>query len=229
MATPPRATGRGSGPRPRTRDINAAVGGLVFARNLTGVDFEFQPSIGMIAGRIDKLSTDIRSFREPLTRSIVEVMIPSFKRNFEAEGRPAWEPLAQYTVEQRGTAHPILFRSGRLKKAVTSVKLWQISQNGAVITSLPSNVWYGTVHQAGIGGFSNRLDAARKKLGAGARGRDVVGEAFDAMDEAGGDKRGAASIPARPFIMFQEEDEYAIQEIFFEWLENRVNLHWGTA
>jgi phage gpG-like protein len=227
MATVPR--GRGT-PRPRTRDLNASVGGLVFARNLTGVDFEFQPSIGLIASRIDKLGMDIRSFKEPLTRAVVGVMIPSFKANFESEGRPGWEPLAPYTVERRkGREHPILFRSGKLKKVASSRAIWQISQNGAVITSLPAAVWYGTVHQAGLGGFGKHLDAARKKLGSGAKARNVVSEAFDAMDASGGDKRGAAAIPARPFIMFQEEDEYAIQEVFFDWLEERADRWWGRG
>lgn len=226
---PPRAR-RATGSRPRNRDINAAVGGLVFARNLTGVDFEFQPSIGLIASRIDKLGMDIRSFKEPLTRAVVQVMIPSFRANFESEGRPSWEALAPFTVSQRkGHEHPILFRSGRLKKAATSRQLWSISQNGAVITKLPGAVWYGTIHQAGIGGFGKRLDAARKKLGEGARGRDVVGEAYDSMDESGGDKRGVAAIPARPFIMFQEEDEVAIEEIFFDWLDERADKWWGTG
>jgi phage gpG-like protein len=203
---------------------------LVFARNLTGVDFEFHPSIGMIASRIDKLGMDIRSFKEPLTRAVVQVMIPSFKMNFASEGRPAWEELAPFTVERRkGRDHPILFRSGKLKKVATSRGIWTISQNGAVITSLPGSVWYGAIHQAGIGGFGNRLTAARKKLGEGARGRDVVGEAYDSMDEAGGDKRGVAAIPARPFIMFHEEDEYAIQEVFFDWLEERVDKWWGSG
>jgi phage gpG-like protein len=225
---PPRA--RASGPRPRNRDINSAVSGLTFARTLTGVDFEFQPSIGLIAARIDKLGMDIRSFKEPLTRAVVQVMIPSFKENFDSEGRPGWEPLAPYTVQRRkGHTHPILFRSGKLRKVATSRGIWQISRNGAVITNLPGSVWYGTIHQAGLGGFGQRLDAARKKLGSGARGRDVVGEAFDAMDEAGGDTRGAAAIPARPFIMFQEGDEDAIQEVFFDWLEERIDKWWGKG
>ena len=226
---PPRPR-RGTGTRPRNRDITAAVGGLVFARQLTGVDFEFQPSIGLIASRIDKLGMDIRSFKEPLTRAVVQVMIPSFKLNFESEGRPAWEPLAPYTVQQRkGRANPILFRSGKLKKVATSRAIWQISQNGAVITSLPASVWYGVIHQAGLGGFSSFLENAKAKLGPDARPRQVIMEAFDSYDEAGGGRRGNAAIPARPFIMFHEEDEYAIQEVFFDWLEERADKWWGRG
>jgi phage gpG-like protein len=217
------------GPKPRTRDINRAIGGLVYARHLTGVDFEFQPSIGLIAARIDKLALDIRSFREPLTRAVKEVMIPSFRRNFEEEGRPGWAELAPYTVSRRGTNHPILDRTGTLKRVATQLNFWDISRNGAVISRMPAKAWYGTIHQAGIGGFSKNLQAAEKNLGAGTRGREVVKEAFDIMDESGGDKRGTAAIPARPFVMFQEEDEYNIAEVFFDWLNNRVEVYWGVG
>lgn len=230
MATLPRVTGRGQGPRPRTRDINASISNLRFARRLTGVDFQFQPSIGLIARDLDRLGVDIRSFKEPLTRAVVQVMIPSFKLNFESEGRPAWEPLAPYTVERRkGREHPILFRSGKLKKVATSRAIWDISTVGAVISKLPGSVWYGTIHQAGLGGFSQHLEAARKKLGPEARPREVIMEAYDNYDDAGGGRRGNAAIPARPFIMFQDEDEYAVQEVFFDWLEERVDKHWGRG
>jgi len=230
MATPPRATGRGKGPRPRNRDITSSVGKLGFARHLTGVDFEFQPSIGILARNIDKLGTDIRSFREPLTRAVKEVMIPSFRKNFDEQGRPEkWEPLAPYTVQVRKNTGPILVRSGRLRKVATSFAIWEISQNGAVITSLGQKAWYGALMQGGTPGFGVHLDKARKELGEGARPSQITRRAYEIMDESGGDKRGMAAIPARPFIMIQEEDEDAITEIFWEWLENRVNLYWGAG
>lgn len=229
MATPPKATGRGKGPRPRNRDITAAVQRLGFARHLTGVDFEFQPSIGLLARNIDKLGTDIRSFREPLTRAVKEVMIPSFKKNFDQEGRPdKWEPLAPYTVERRRSAHPILVRTGRLRKVATSFSIWEISQNGAVITSLGGKAWYGALMQGGVKGFGQHIDAAKGELGSDARPSQITKRAFEMMDETGGGKTGMAAIPARPFIMFQEEDEEAIQEIFWEWLDHRISLYWGT-
>jgi phage gpG-like protein len=232
MATPPRATGRGSakGPRPRNRDITAAVGQLGFARQLTGIDFDFEPSIGILARNIDKLSTDIRSFREPLTRAVKEVMIPSFRRNFDAQGRPEpWAPLAPYTVQVRKSTGPILVRSGRLRKVATSFSIWEISQNGAVITSLGSKAWYGALMQGGTSGFGVHIEAAKKELGSGARPGAINRRAFEIMDEKGGDRTAMAAIPARPFIMFQEEDEEAIQEIFWDWLNNRVDLYWGAS
>jgi phage gpG-like protein len=73
------------------------------------------------------------------------------------------------------------------------------------------------------------MNAAKKELGEGARPRQITMRAFEMMDEAGGGQKGAAAIPARPFIMFQEEDEYAVQEVFFDWLDNRVQLHWGSG
>jgi len=230
MATPPKATGRGTGSKPRNRDITAAVGKLGFARNLTGVDFEFQPSIGILARNIDRLGTDIRSFREPLTRAVKEVMIPSFRKNFDAGGRPEpWAPLAPYTVQVRKSTGPILVRSGRLRKVATSFNIWEISQNGAVITSLGSKAWYGTLMQAGTPGFGVHIDQAKKELGHDARPRQITQRAFEIMDEKGGDKTAMAAIPARPFIMFQDEDEDAVTEIFWDWLQHRIDLHWGAG
>lgn len=232
MATPPKQrTPPPTGSRPRNRDITAAVGRLGFARQLTGVDFEFQPSIGILARNIDKLGTDIRSFREPLTRAVKEVMIPSFRQNFEQEGRPDhWAELAPYTVQVRHSSHPILVRTGRLKKTATSFSIWEISQNGAVITSLGSKAWYGTIMQAGIEGFGHHVDQAKAELGPKARPSEITRRAYELHDEANpGGAKGAAPIPARPFIMFQEEDEEAIQEIFWDWLSHRVDLYWGTA
>jgi phage gpG-like protein len=35
-------------------------------------------------------------------------------------------------------------------------------------------------------------------------------------------KLNAASIPARPFVLFQPEDEEAIERVFSDWLDERI-------
>lgn len=110
---------------------------------------EFQPSPAIIAASLLQMSEGVSSFKEPLTRAVKEVMIPSFQKNFNTGGRPAWEPLAEYTVEVRGSASPILVRSGRLQRTMGRVGIWTITDAHAVIEGLPADVWYGHVHQAG--------------------------------------------------------------------------------
>jgi phage gpG-like protein len=111
----------------------------------------------------------------------------------------------------------------------TSFSIWEISQNGAVITSLGQKAWYGALMQGGVQGFGHHVDAAKKELGSKARPSQITKRAFEMMDESGGGKTGMAAIPARPFIMFQPEDEDAVTEVFWDWLEHRIDLYWGTA
>lgn len=181
--------------------------GLVLTPQLmarqVSIDMHFEPSVGILARKVDKLSASIRSFREPLKRSVKEVMIPSIRKNFDAEGRPSWAPLADATVLKRGTAHPILNDSGALKATMGLLKIWHIDTEKAMITDLPQNVWYGKVHQAGMGAaeiFEDPVSGATHNIG-----------------EDG-------SIPARPFVMIQPEDEEAMERIFSLWVAERVRM-----
>lgn len=210
-------------PQIRQRDINAAVGGIRFDQNIIGIGWSFQPSIGIVARDMDLLGLDIRSLKEPLTRSVKKILIPSIKKNFTSGGRPPWDPLAADTIKLRGTAWPILVRSGRLRKAATSYSIWSISETAATVKSLPSNVWYGVIHQEGLGGFGKYISTARKQLGAGARPVEVTRRAFELLDEAkSAGSHHKVAIPQRRFIMFQEEDIDAIQEVFADWLLERA-------
>lgn len=127
-------------------------------------------------------SYGIRSFREPLTKSVREVVIPSIRNNFAAEGRPGWAPLAPSTVLSRqGASGPILNRTGRLLKVATQFNIWTYTKDSAQITGIDSRVKYGKYHQGGT----------RK-------------------------------MPARPFIVLQDEDEEQIERIFAEWVDDRM-------
>jgi phage gpG-like protein len=160
-----------------------------------GLTFEFKPSIGLSAKRIDKLGMDIRSFREPLKRSIQRVLAPSFKKNFIAGGRPdRWEPLAEETVKFRALQGygptPILVRSGKLAKTIQQFNIWNVNDTQAAITDLPDKVWYGKVQQGGLV----------------KHGRTAA----------------AGNIPAREFVMIQGEDYDAIEKVFSDWLAERM-------
>lgn len=218
--------------------IASAVQSLRFDKSIQG--FEFKPSLGIVAKNIDKFAMDIRSFREPLKRSVQQVMIPSFKQNFTVGGRPErWQGLSKSTITRRGSTGPILVRSGKLRRGVTTLNIWSITPSAATIRDLPSRIWYGKVHQAGFGGregnhfgsgnwFAKYERAARKSLGPYASEGEVTRLGFQMFDSRTL-KHGAAphsgemsSIPARPFAVFQEEDMDKIQEVFAEWLIERA-------
>lgn len=183
------------------------------------------PSIGLVAKDIDRMGLAIKSFREPLTRSVKRVIIPSIRANFREQGRPdAWEPLADYTVKVRGNSGPILTRTGKLKRGASQFNIWSISEVSATVKKLPESVWYGAIHQAGTGGFSQYMVQAQKELGRGASGREVIQHAYALLDAARGGASGHKKvyIPQRQFIMLQDPDDLDdIQQVFYEWLVER--------
>jgi phage gpG-like protein len=124
----------------------------------TGFHAEFLPPISVIAGQFDMLGLDIRSFREPLKRSIQKVIAPSFAQNFQVGGRPeAWQPLSAGTIankEAAGSAYApeqILMRSGLLFKTMQQLNIWTLTSTSASIVELPDKIAYGEAHQFGLG------------------------------------------------------------------------------
>lgn len=189
------------------------------------VQFDFEPSVGIFAGRIDKLGMDIRSFRVPLQRAIKEVMIPSFRTNFETGGRPTWPALSNATWDTRtklgwSGGGPLLL-SGNLMKVATQQNIWTVTGQSASIRDLPQKAWYGKVHQAGAGG-GRRTTTRRRAV----RGRGGIIRYLGARDSDGGG-RGYVSIPARPFILIQPEDREKVAEVFENWLGERMKVHLG--
>jgi phage virion morphogenesis protein len=68
--------------------------------------------------RLAKLIDANRSLA-PLMRSIAGFAHDRAEENFSQEGRPKWEPLSPVTVEKRGSAHPILQRTGSLASSIS--------------------------------------------------------------------------------------------------------------
>lgn len=68
---------------------------------------------------------------------------------FDAEG-PGWEELAESTVAKRGSAHPILNETGKMRRSLTTA-----GAPGAVVEPIPDGLFMGTdmmiaaVHQHG--------------------------------------------------------------------------------
>lgn len=168
----------------------------------------FEPSLAIFAGQINKLGLDIRSFKEPLTRAIREVMTKSIQANFDAGGRPlGWKPISEETPALRRNIHhweggSPLVQSGRLMKVVTQINFWTITDKTAVVQGFPDSVSYGRVHQEGYGG--------NEGLGLSKSG------------QLSGSGRPVAPIPRRRFLLLQDEDREAIKDVFGKWLDERI-------
>lgn len=237
---------------PRTRilddqifpgNIAGAIMGLRFDK-ITSLSWAFRPSVGIVAKDVQRLGLDIRSFKEPLTRIVKQVLIPSFRKNFKEGGRPAWDPLAPNTIKARKyEAWPILKRTGRLQKRATQFNIWSIGATTATIRALPADAFYGVYHQAGSEGAggpgivaelmshapgsieANKLiqkfvPKAQKELGPNADPNHVhnraVGMLLDSEEHRGW------HLPARPFVMYQDEDVPRMEAVFAEWMTERA-------
>lgn len=200
------------------------------------VAWEFKPSLGILARDIEVLGHDISNFRAPLVHAVKTVMIPSFRKNFEAEGRPSWEPMAEATEmlrEREGSSGPLLNRTGKLKRTAASLSIWTITKESASIQDLPEKVWYGKVHQEGMGGMGRRVKsvlasaAKRGKRISPGQAAAIAQKQLDQEILSGktGGGRATVNIPERPFIMFQDEDMDGVYEVFQFWLEQRIALN----
>lgn len=187
----------------------------------------FSPSVGIIARDIDKLGMDIRSFREPLKRAVQKVIIPSILQNFEEEGRPSWSPYSPATIEIRENmgdpVNKLLNKTGALETQMSRYNIWTVNNNAAILLDIP--LWYGNLQQSGYG---NSMGASIKKTGSAAKSFKDLNARLRATIKSGGTVRSADfNIPARPFVMLQEEDLPAIENVFAEWLQERVDRHWS--
>jgi len=181
--------------------------GLIFTPALTSasvksVQIEFEPSVGILARKVDKFGADIRSFKEPLRQAVRDIMIPSIRRNFDAGGRPRWVPLTLDTIKRKGgNSHPLV-RGGSLRRTMGYQNIWRIDREKALIADLPQSVWYGKVHQAGGKGSHESF-------------YDPVRRAHVNLGDDG-------AIPARPFVMIQRQDQIRIEALFKRWVRMRM-------
>lgn len=210
--------------------MKTASKGVVSKNGLMGsmsIDFDFKPSPIIMAGKVERFRMGIRSFHEPLKRAVKEVVIPSIGKNFDAEGRPvAWAPLAEATLNTREakgwSGGGILLLSGTLRKVAMQQNIWTITQQSATVRDLPQRAWYGKVHQLGYGSGGSAPEPARKAI----KGRGGIVKFVGGRDSEG--SRGISYIPARPFILIQDQDKSKIEHIFYEWLKERADQHWGS-
>ena len=181
------------------------------AAQVSSVEMTFEPSIGIMARKVDKAGANIRSFREPLRESIRDVVIPSIQMNFHKSGRPRWADLAESTWKQKGIGEKILIRTGALMKTMSYMNIWHIDSEKAMLANLPQKVWYGALHQAGHGAH----DVQGKFAYYGGHRSSATQIGTENVGEEG-------SLPPRPFVMLQPQDMEEIDAIFVRWVGKRV-------
>lgn len=98
----------------------------------------------MVADRLEQLKVPTEMAAEVFSQEMVE--------NFEAEGRPPWEPLKDSTIKRKaaeGVGHkPILQRSGALFGSVAEASNWIIEEQGRgqVVAAFVDPTDYGDFH-----------------------------------------------------------------------------------
>jgi len=107
------------------------------------VTMEINPPLERIREDLREIGRDLSNMRTPLRESVQRVVIPSIDANFQAGGRPPWQPLTAQTVERRvrqGTGTKILQETGKLRQTATQFSRWEIGTEEAHIANWPEGV-----------------------------------------------------------------------------------------
>lgn len=199
----------------------------------------------IFASDIDKMQMGFKSWRVPLAEVRDEIVIPSVRKNFEAEGRPKWIALKAATIKNRlymgFPRGPILVRTGRLKRAATKKNIWELTsavgREGYDMlklrtTYLDQMAPYAEFHQLGArhvtrslrGGGSNFYVSGLQAKITGQRATDI-GTSYKSISDP--TSTGGPLLPARPFIQLTVDEEAQIYTVFFAFMSRQVDKFWG--
>lgn len=146
----------------------------------------------------------------PIMKVIGQIVRTSVIRNFEAGGRPKWEPSKR--VQKKGGI--TLVKTHRLMNSV-------VAKAYADRAEIGTNVIYAAIHQ--LGG----------KITQGARSELFLHNRYVRGEKKGSFKKGTTAgrgytfkerksvIPVRPFLMVQDEDWTEIKGVLNDYLTNR--------
>lgn len=134
----------------------------------------------------------------PVMRTIGEVVRSSVERNFAASGRPKWKPSKRVIREGGQT----LSDSGILRRSFTVAA-------GRDKVSVGTNVIYAAIHQ--FGGKTRPHDIRPKN-------KKALRTPFGLFRKV---KHQGSIIPARPFLMVQNEDWTEIKHAINDYITGR--------
>jgi phage gpG-like protein len=116
-------------------------------RGGVGIEIDMIPNLAIIVDAFVSMADGVGLFTDPLKKAISDVMVPSIGANFDAGGRPAWEPLSSNTQHSR--IGGILVATGALASRAGQLDQWDITTDTAEL-GIGEDIWYGIVHQEGI-------------------------------------------------------------------------------
>lgn len=148
----------------------------------------------------------------PAMKAVGQLVRTSVVRNFEEEGRPAkWAPLKPSTIKQRGAKGPILRRKGLAGGLAGSINVEAQRDRAVVGTDKP----YAAVHQ--FGARKGQFGTVMAKVGPHSRTLPS-GKIVNVRAHTRKTAVPWGDIPARPYLMVQDEDWPGIQEIIGTFL-----------
>jgi phage virion morphogenesis protein len=159
---------------------------------------------------------------EPALKNIGGIIRTSVVRNFEKGGRPVkWKEHSKLTKARRGAGAPILVKQGFEGGLMGSISV--STEKDSVIVG--TNKEYAAVHQFGakkgsFGEFAVRVESHERKISQ-AFGKPLKGGTIAVRVKAHtrNQKLPWGDIPARPFMMIQDEDWTEIQAALAEHIE----------
>lgn len=160
--------------------------------DLTGVKGLFR--------RLKKAGSDLT----PVMKVIGETVRTSVVKNFLEKGRPTqWMPLAPETIRRKKNKGRVLIEESHLMDSVN----WRAS---ASRVEVGTNKVYAAIHQFGFGGKVS-IPAHRRKV----ESRDIRDGKKKKASGVGFVKahERRMNVPARPFLMVQNEDIAEIREM----------------
>lgn len=151
--------------------------------SMFGLDFFFLDA-AILVRDFDNLAVDVRSYHEPLKRSVQRVVAPSIGTNFDTEGHGLWPELAPETIDNKAFygfgSMGMVQRTERLKKAAMQLNVWEISRDEASIRQLPERVAeYGYIQNEGGYAGNGAFIPSRQFLMIQAEDVDKIVEEFD--------------------------------------------------
>jgi len=160
----------------------------------------------MLAGTAHRISS-----LEPVMRLVGQVVVESIDKTFAAEGRPdAWQALADSTL-LRKMAGGVRLGKDEKRKRLTTTRGW--TKAGAINALVKSKI---------LAGQTGRL---REGIHVEATGKDFVDVAPDKLPYArihhlGGEagRDGKVTIPARPYLVVQNEDAGRIETLIADYI-----------
>ena len=158
----------------------------------------------IVAQRLVLYSNRLRNWTVPL-KAFGRILVRSVTQNFEAEARPkAWKPLALATLIGRVGGGSLIGKKGqelkRAQKRLSNVKILQDS--GLLKNSARAEVTGNTL-RVGPSGPAAIYAAIHQFGGKAGRGRKIT-------------------IPARPFLLVQPEDETELLDLIRNQIERET-------